>query len=302
MPKNKTKQIKLTSMKVRLFLCFTIASFFSITNLTAQDCSGFKTFTIGGWGTNCHGQNPGCYRDATFDLAFPNGLTIGCGENQLVFNSSQAINDFLPSGSTPRALEDGILVNPGRTYKNVLAAQLVGVTLAMGFDEYDEDFSLSSQYFGNLVITEGVFEGMTVYDFLETANSIIGGCSTGYSFSDLNATATAINENFDGGNSDNGFLSCPDIIYTERTASVNIYPNPIASQGTLEFSFKYDSPINIELYNVNGQFLKEIYNGDVKSEKKYRVNMDTNALKPGVYFVKLITNLQANTKTITITN
>ena len=289
-------------MKTRLFLSIAITLLFSISNLNAQDCSGFKTFTIGGWGSNCHGQNPGCYRDTTFDLAFPNGLSIGCGDNKLVFTSSQAVNDFLPSGSTPRALNEGVIVDPGRSYKNVLAAQLVGVTLTVGFDEYDEDFSQSSQYFGNLVITEGVFEGFTVYDFLELANGVIGGCLTGYSFSDLNQAATAINENFVGGNSDHGYLACLGDIYTEKTVAIKIYPNPMVNIATLDFSFQYDTSIDVELYNVNGQFLKKIFKGDLKSHKNYSVKVDASTLKSGVYFVKFTTNFQAYTRTITIIN
>ena len=37
-----------------------------------QGCLGqFTTFSQGGYGTNCNGNNPGCYRDAHFDAAFP---------------------------------------------------------------------------------------------------------------------------------------------------------------------------------------------------------------------------------------
>lgn len=287
-------------MKTKLLLIIVTTVFFGTVNLLAQDCTGFKTFTIGGWGTNCHGQNPGCYRDANFELAFPNGLTIGCGDNLLVFTSSSAIKDFLPSGSTPRALDEGTLTDPGKSYKNVLAAQLVGVTLAVGFDEYDEDFSSNWQYFANLIIASGTFEGMSVYDFLELANNVIGGCTTGYSFSDLNATATAINENYVGGNIDNDYLICP-IIYEEKS-SVNIYPNPMKNNSTLDFSFNYNTNISIELYNMNGQLINEIYNNNIKSDVKYSVNIDASTLKSGIYFVKLITDNYIYNKTVTITN
>lgn len=286
-------------MKTKLLLIIATTVIFGSVNLLAQDCSGFKTFTIGGWGTNCHGQNPGCYRDANFDLAFPNGLIIGCGDNQLLFTSSSAIKDFLPSGSTPRALNEGVLTDPGRTYRNVLAAQLVGVTLAVGFDEFDEDYSPNDSYFANLIITAGAFEGMSVYDFLELANSVIGGCITGYSFSDLNATATAINENFDGGTMDNEFLTCPAIVY-ERGVNVNIYPNPIENNATLDLSFNYKTDVSVALYNLNGQIINEIFNGNLESNKNQSVTVDASTLKAGVYFVKIITDRNIFTKTVTI--
>lgn len=286
-------------MKTKLLLIIVTTVIFGSVNLLAQDCSGFKTYTIGGWGTNCHGQNPGCYRDTNFDLAFPNGLTVGCGDNQLLFTSSATIKDFLPSGSSPRALDAGILTNPGRTYRNVLAAQLVGVTLAVGFDEFDEDYSPNDSYFANLIIAEGAFEGMSVYDFLELANSAIGGCITGYSFSDLNATATAINENFDGGTIDNEFLTCPEIVY-ERNFNVNIYPNPMQNNATLDLLFNYNTDVNVVLYNLNGQMINEIFSGNLESNNKQSVTLDASALKAGVYFVKIITNKNSFTKTVTI--
>lgn len=189
----------------------------------AQNCnSGFKTFTIGGWGSECSGNNPGCYRDQNFSQAFPNGLAIGCGLNQLVLTSSQAVQDFLPSGGTSSTLNSGILINPGQSYSNVLAAQLVGVTLALGFDTYDTTFSDNSSSLGDLRIGSGPFEGMRVGDFLELANDVIGGCQLGYSLSDLNATATAINENYDNGTVNNGFLICDSFRIGAITIDSNV--------------------------------------------------------------------------------
>jgi hypothetical protein len=40
------------------------------------------------------------------------------------------------------------------------------------------------------------------------ANDVLGGCSSAYSASDINATASAINENFVDGTVNNGFLIC----------------------------------------------------------------------------------------------
>ena len=50
---------------------------------------------------------------------------------------------------------------------------------------------------------------MTVNDFLAIANTAIGGGTTGYTYSQINDAATKINENFDNGNQNKGFLGCP---------------------------------------------------------------------------------------------
>jgi hypothetical protein len=191
----------------KLCLSVVFAFLLGMTNSNAQGCSGqFKTFTIGGWGTVCNGNNPGCYRDANFDAAFPDGITIGCGENTLTFTSSKAVEDFLPSGGTP-ALLSGALVDPAGTINNTLASQVLAVSLAVGFDVYDADFASSTNGFGSLPILSGAHAGMTVANFLTYANQVIGGCLEG-DLSDLNATATAINENYDNGTVDQSYLDC----------------------------------------------------------------------------------------------
>ncbi len=173
-----------------------------------QGCSGqFKTFTIGGWGTNCAGNNPGCYRDAHFDAAFPDGVAIGCGNNKLIFDSSAAIAAYLPAGGGPAVLPAGTFTNP-TTSRGVLSSQVLAIALAVGFDNSDPNFSASNSSFAALTIKAGTFQGMSVGDFLTLANNVLGGCSTQYTPAQLNEAATAINENFDNGTVDHGFLNC----------------------------------------------------------------------------------------------
>jgi len=99
--------------------------------------------------------------------------------------SSAAVQAFLPSGTSARALDAGNMVDPGSSYKNVLAGQLVAVTLAAGFDSYDPNFSTNTNSFSDLIIANGTFSGMTVSQFLNVANQVLGGCSTEYSFQTL---------------------------------------------------------------------------------------------------------------------
>ena len=204
-------------MKKRI-ICFMLTLMLGITSAfgQSQGCAGqFKTFTIGGWGTDCHGNNPGCYRDAHFDAAFPDGVAIGCGNNKLIFDSSAAVAAYLPAGGGPAVLPAGIVTNPTSS-RGVLSSQVLAIALAVGFDNADPNFSASSTSFASLTIKSGTFQGMTVAAFLQLANDVLGGCSTQYTPSQINETATAINENFDNGTVDNGVLNC------SRGISVNI--------------------------------------------------------------------------------
>jgi hypothetical protein len=61
---------------------------------------------------------------------------------------------------------------------------------------------------GGLTIRSGPFAGLTVNQFSVIANSVLGGGAlpAGKSLSDVNNTATAINENFDNGTTNKGYL------------------------------------------------------------------------------------------------
>ncbi len=166
----------------------------------------YRTQTQGGWGSEPNGNNPGMYLATNFETAFPNGITIGCATNSLTFTSSVAIMNFLPQGGTPTVLST-TETNP-TTVNNVLAGQILALAISLGFDNAIESYSSSANSLGNLIIGSGPFQGQTVAQFFAVANDVLGGCSSAYSASDINATASAINENFVDGTVNNGFLIC----------------------------------------------------------------------------------------------
>ncbi len=171
-----------------------------------ESCEGFRTQTMGGWGAPASSDNPGTYRDANFENAFPGGLIIGC-DNTLKLTSASAVEAFLPSGGTPAVLPAGQLLDPA-SYGNTFAGQLVAATLNVGFDAADPSFSTNSVLLGDLLYTNGLFVGMTVNEVLAIANEVIGGCSDEYSPAQLTAALTLFNENYVDGTTDNGNFAC----------------------------------------------------------------------------------------------
>lgn len=178
-------------------------------------CNGYRTQTQGGWGSTPSGNNPGSYLHAHFAAAFPNGLEIGCN-NKLRLTTAQAVTDFLPSGSSASALPSGTLTNPGSGYNNVLAGQLVAATLSITFDAYDTDFGSNASLLRDARIGSGTFQGWSVQQVIAEANRKIGGCTSAYSFSDLNAALSRINENFVDGNVTGSFLVCNTMVLTSQ--------------------------------------------------------------------------------------
>jgi hypothetical protein len=217
-------------MKKLLLLssAFLALLFISPTSVTAQDdCDGYRTQTPGGWGAQANGNNPGVYRDAHFDDAFPDGLVIGCSENSLLLSSASAIEEYLPCGGQPAVLTASY-DNPD-CIGNVLTGHLVAITLSLGFDANDPDFGEPDGYLGDLIINNGTFDGWTISDAVAMANDVLGSCNLDYSASQMVNVISMLNENFLDGDSNQGNLDCggceneepPVVLYCPEDQTLN---------------------------------------------------------------------------------
>jgi hypothetical protein len=180
------------------------------TESIGSTCGQLRTYTQGGWGASPAGNNPGTYLHANFKSAFGDSLTVGCYPDKFYvkLTSAQAVTNLLPAGGKGAALTASY-TNPA-SLKNVLVGQLVALKLSVGFDYANDNFGQSSVALGDMIIASGPFKGNTVADFLAIAEQVLGGCSKDFSPDQIVATAAAINENFDNGNIDKGFLTCPE--------------------------------------------------------------------------------------------
>ncbi|MFN8397419.1 MAG: hypothetical protein U0176_22540 [Bacteroidia bacterium] len=236
--------------------------------ITLQGCVGFRTQTQGGWGASPQGNNPASYLYAHWSAAFPSGLTVGCTKT-LRLTTAVAVTNFLPSGGTPAALTAN-LVNP-TTYSNTLAGQVVALKLSIGFDDADPNFSSSSTPLRNLIINSGTFAGWTVAQLLAEAERKLGGCTSQYSASALSGAVDLVNQNYDNGNVNNGYLSCPcnggakaanpeaePSAGSATEVDMTAFPNP--TRGILEVELTCDdcsdqSMYRLRLTDQNGKVL-----------------------------------------------
>lgn len=180
----------------------------------------FRTQSQGGWGTVCHGWNPGCYRDEWFDIAFPDGVTIGCpGDGEtMTFTSSDAVQEFVPTGGKPGPLEFSYEdpTESAKTEAGVLASQLLALALTLGFDVADPDFGSSGDLLADQVIcdtgnTDWDEMELTVQDLFDEANLVLGACEGTLELKagELADLLTIVNENYVDGQADLGFLCAP---------------------------------------------------------------------------------------------
>ncbi|MCC3158676.1 hypothetical protein LJ737_15625 [Hymenobacter sp. 15J16-1T3B] len=190
-------------------------------------CGSFRTYSQGGWGSKARGNNPGAYRDARFAAVlmngYVNGLVVGLpgqvGRYYMRFETPGAIEDFLPQGGTPAALTGNYeypFLTPMR--QSVLLGQAVALKLNVYYDSAEKS-GTSAALLYDLTISRGPFAGLSVGSFLALVERAVGGDparsvsidgrSVTFTLAQLNDAATAINENFEDGTANNGFLRCP---------------------------------------------------------------------------------------------
>lgn len=166
--------------------------------------SAFTTYTQGGWGAKANGSNPGAFLLANFPTVFPNGVEVGGGYT-LKFTSANAITVFLPRGGTASVLQASA-TNPTSSAAGVLAGQVLSMQLSLSCS----NAGVTRYGLGNLKLQSGKFAGYTLSSFCSLANKVLGGDTSclpsGATIADVNDAATKVNENFDNGTTDKGFL------------------------------------------------------------------------------------------------
>ncbi|MEW6004452.1 MAG: SdrD B-like domain-containing protein [Stygiobacter sp.] len=240
---------------------------------TACDTKGFVTFTQGGWG-NKNGT-PAKIRDAYFNTVFPNGLTIGVNKT-LKLTSSEKVKNFLPQGGTAGTFSQNY-VDVTSTSAGVLAGQLVALKLNVEFSAAGK-LGTNSTKLGDLQIASGPFSGKTVNEFLLLAETAIGGGSlNGFTLSQFNDAATAINENFDNGTVDKKFLTCKEA--SVKASIGDKVWNDVNKNGIQDDNESGVQNVTVKLYDCNNNLI---------SSKTTDVNGNYifSNLNPGDYYLK----------------
>jgi uncharacterized repeat protein (TIGR01451 family) len=277
--------------------------------ISNEPCTDFRTFTQGGYGATPKGKNVASYLKSKFAAVFPSGLSIGC-QNRLNLTNWQAVVDFLPSGSTPRGLPLGLLINPGQTYQNVLAGQLTAATLNVKFDSAFSNFSPNNILLKDLIIASGTFQGWSVSRLLEEANKAIGGCGSSYSFSAFNLALDMINMNYNYNEYMNSplnnkcYLSCPinsnhtlmarggdysniETIVSESFGQLQVFPNPVKDELNIRYTAEKDGKVKIRILSGMGTIIKEIVDMRLTSGQVTESKIFVDMLTPGIFWIRV---------------
>ncbi len=285
----------------------------SVTIASAGACTGIRTEAQGTWGSAATSNNPASYMTSRFAAAFPapNYLTIGCGTRLMRFTTPAAIIATLPTYGMPVLLASGTVVNPGNTVSNTIVGQLVALKLNVRFDETDAAFMPSTLLLRNMVIASGPFVGWTVQQLITAADQAIGGCSSAYSLSLLSTALANVNNGYDGGVANSGFLNCPgsgmvledDTIDEADTKvlfapviEVLAMPNPFTTATELVLTGDMvDGPTTIEIYSATGQRIAVLFNGTLDAAEEHRFRWDASGQAQGMYLYRVTNGEQVLT-------
>jgi hypothetical protein len=92
--------------------------------------------------------------------------------------------------------------------------------------------------------------------------------------------------NYDMMCEDTGDLDNELIVQSEYKIS-SVYPNPFNPTTTITYQVPHFSSISIDVYNINGQLIENLYKG-YKNPGEYAINWNAGNVTSGVYLIKLI--------------
>ncbi|MBL7964183.1 MAG: T9SS type A sorting domain-containing protein [Flavobacteriales bacterium] len=300
----------------------------SITLPATASCNGIRTETQAVWGGTASGTNPAAYLVANFAAAFPppGYLQIGCGSRKLRLTTASAVLAFLPSNGSVARLPYGTLQNPGTSYSNKFAGELVALKLSVRFDEMTASFSPATVLLKNMVIASGTYAGWTVQQLISAADAAIGSCNSSYSRSALHTALAAVNNGYQGGAMNSGYLVCPGASGMVETGTgedasnideealpvvadtdtekeglvVSVFPNPVSSAATFVIvGAVEEGNTTLELYSANGLAVgRSVIGSATAAELRY--NWDARSLAPGIYFYKVLNGDQIATGRVVV--
>jgi hypothetical protein len=278
--------------------------------------------------------------DSLYTTTATNSVQVGSNGRLLKFTSANAVRQFLPSGATAGPLPAAtIMVDPTTgTYQNSLAGEALALWLNILIDQQYPNMSPNVYPLDQLIVASGVCSGSTVAQMMQEANNILGGMPSIYSAGQFKNELSFININYQSGQNF-GYLACPCVefsriahnpsnqtpedptkpeipatsktvvagdMYSNSPLATGLvefkgYPNPFFGKTKLEFTIDHDSPVLLQVYNVNGKLIETIYEGRAKANEKYNFIFNAENLKAGMYFCRLRTDNGSYTQKLLLT-
>jgi len=89
---------------------------------------------------------------------------------------------------------------------------------------------------------------------------------------------------------------------TANKLHIQTYPNPLAGQGTIEFSSPESDYIFVDLYDIGGRRIRQLYYGYAEAGIIYRLSLLKRQLSSGAYYLQVHNKLSKKTLKIIVSN
>lgn len=70
---------------------------------------------------------------------------------------------------------------------------------------------------------------------------------------------------------------------------LKVYPNPFETEATIEFVPTEDGQLQVDVYNLEGRVVAQVFNGQVAAGQDYQASFSAGDLPSGIYIVRLTT-------------
>lgn len=74
----------------------------------------------------------------------------------------------------------------------------------------------------------------------------------------------------------------------QNELTVTCFPNPFTDKATLQFKLPEDDYIKIDIYDLSGKLVKNIYDGNALKNQQYSAEFDATALPDGTYYYSMV--------------
>ncbi|MEM6965092.1 MAG: 3-coathanger stack domain-containing protein [Bacteroidota bacterium] len=75
------------------------------------------------------------------------------------------------------------------------------------------------------------------------------------------------------------------VIKKENLVQFRVFPNPFQSQTTFDYFLSEDTPVSVQVFDINGKLIETVLDGLLQSAGIYQINYTSEKMLSGVYFV-----------------
>lgn len=183
----------------------------------------------------------------------------------------------------------GFLTHKDGRSKNILLSQTITLGLNLRLDLNLGDLALADLPFGDYqYFINYLGANATIADLYAEANLVLSGSNQyGLNLGDLAEAVGKINDYFDECQplyADKSAVAPQNLIAADFS-EISIYPNPVASQATIEFTSPNSDYTTIEVYNMLGSKVQTLYQGYTNADETNSAYLNASGFNKGVYIV-----------------